>query len=469
MRDRAKKLCMKLLAAVMVITMMIPVTAFAQDEEAGVSAQAGDALTLGLNWTSGEEEVVTGKAYPYQITVTNNTSEAIEDAELSTWFASFSSFDWDEEITMDGTARDKMVLDIPAGKTVTVDVTVTFPSEAAIKDEEGLWSTWGWMRAQLYADGEYYNINTFDDKPNHSFTVVAPEEDTEPQEPVISISGLPDMLYAGQSGTFTVNVDYAGDMTGWYIKVSGLGNDSTRYDLSDGKAEVGYTLGEDIQTGHQSIWIDLYSSDDGFQGLDLFDVYCTGKLSLTMDWATTKEVVAGKAYPFTLTIQNNTDEVIDDVTVFAYGLWMGGVDEWSADITFDGVVADKDRRTSYKEIGRLEAGETLTLKCTITFPMESVGDATWITVYLEAGGVQYAGATSSNTEVYAMEIVAPNAGTSGNNGSGQGQTDEEDAKTTGTDQKVPQTGDRAPLAGIIVLMMVSAAAGCTVMMKKKEK
>ena len=68
-----------------------------------------------------------------------------------------------------------------------------------------------------------------------------------------------------------------------------------------------------------------------------------------------------------------------------------------------------------------------------------------------------------------MEIVAPNAGTSGNNGSGQGQTDEEDAKTTGTDQKAPQTGDRAPLAGIIVLMMVSAVAGCTVMMKKKEK
>ena len=61
MRDRAKKLCMKLLAAVMVISMMIPVTAFAQDEEAGVSAQASDALTLGLNWTSGEKEVVTGK------------------------------------------------------------------------------------------------------------------------------------------------------------------------------------------------------------------------------------------------------------------------------------------------------------------------------------------------------------------------------------------------------------------------
>ena len=197
MRDRAKKLCMKLLAAVMVISMMIPVTASAQDEEAGVSAQASDALTLGLNWTSGEKEVVTGKTYPYQITVTNNTSEAIEDAELSTWFASFSSFDWDEEITMDGSAQNKMVLDIPAGETVTIDVTVTFPSEAAIKNEDGLWSTWGWMRAQLCVGGEYYNINTFGDKPNHSFTVVAPEEDTEPQEPVISVSGLPDMLYAG--------------------------------------------------------------------------------------------------------------------------------------------------------------------------------------------------------------------------------------------------------------------------------
>lgn len=473
MRDRAKKLCMKLLAAVMVITMMIPVTAFAQDDEAGISEQANDPVTVGLNWTSGAKEVVAGETYSYEITVTNNTEDTLEGAEVSTTFLAPNGYNWNYglTLTLNGTNESSMIIDsIAAGETVTIDATVTFPLEAARQDEEtGNWQYWGWMRGSVAVDGHTYEVNGWDQTHNHSFKVVAPEEEAEPQEPVISISGLPDMLYAGQSGTFTVNVDYAGDMTGWYIEVSGLGNDSTRYDLSDGKAEVGYTLGEDIQTGHQSIWIDLYSSDDGFQGLDLFDVYCTGKLSLTMDWATTKEVVAGKAYPFTLTIQNNTDEVIDDVTVFAYGLWMGVVDEWSADITFDGVVADKDRRTSYKEIGRLEAGETLTLKCTITFPMESVGDATWITVYLEAGGVQYAGATSSNTEVYAMEIVAPNAGTSGNNGSGQGQTDEEDAKTTGTDQKAPQTGDRAPLAGIIVLMMVSAVAGCTVMMKKKEK
>ena len=94
MRDRAKKLCMKLLAAVMGITMMIPVTAFAQDDEAGISEQANDPVTVGLNWTSGAKEVVAGETYSYEITVTNNTEDTLEGAEVSTTFLAPDGYNW---------------------------------------------------------------------------------------------------------------------------------------------------------------------------------------------------------------------------------------------------------------------------------------------------------------------------------------------------------------------------------------
>lgn len=43
-------------------------------------------MTVGLNWTSGAEEVVAGETYPYEITVTNNTEDTLEGAEVSTTF-----------------------------------------------------------------------------------------------------------------------------------------------------------------------------------------------------------------------------------------------------------------------------------------------------------------------------------------------------------------------------------------------
>lgn len=329
--------------------------------------------------------------------------------------------------------------------------------------------------------------------------VTAFAQDEEYVEPSIVVTGEPtEPVLAGSTVTFqvSVNADETDDITGWYLTkdhqdsegwINSEQQDVITEQVVRGESyEVSVYVPENFEAFPcLTVWLcnDVGSYLDwAFVGED---VQVQKKLTGSIGWTPVEEVIAGQAYPFSVTYTNHSGEAFENVTVetcaVAHEL------QWTATVAYnaqEGLVIGENGSAVIERIG---AGESYTVSGTITLPLEAVGDlATHVSQYLFVGDTLMVSVSSEEVATseanYRFEIVAPkrpdgpaggttdkpSSGNQTSDGQTSGGTNKTSVKTNVAKSSAVKTGDSAPIAGWIAVGMTGVYAGIVAWRKRKN-
>lgn len=334
------------------------------------------------------------------------------------------------------------------------------------------------------------------------------EGEEEEEESIISVTGVPeDAIMAGSelNLTFTIDSEAVECYTDLYLAISGPFTSTMGTTDEDGyitinlentePVTVPVTINSDAYPGESLGEVDLYgtyvdpetgaSGESDIIGWNFFDLTIQQIFSIELtQWNPINEAVAGTPYPFAVTITNNTDSSLKDITVTAGGLnFFTELYHWNAIIDYeamDGVtIASPDA-----VIQSLAPKASVTIKGTITFPAESIGDNTHLCIDVSCNGFEdNLNGYGNLTDSYHFPIVAsPSSGNQGGQGNGsQGSTGQntngqntststavvDNVANTANASSVVKTGDPAEAIAPLAALLIAASAIVIVLRKRR--
>ena len=318
-----------------------------------------------------------------------------------------------------------------------------------------------------------------------SMLVAIPVQADEDEDPVLEVTGGPKgLVHRGDKFTITITASNIASLGDANIQVDGS------FESEDYNEEKGAIVKEieegtpvsisitipDSATGECSWCIDLYDGEDYITFSDYIEYSIQENISASLQWTKLKEAVAGTPYPFTISVKNISDKILDGIRVNAYAS-NHVIEGWHADVVYkingkeipDGIIRD------------LEPGAEMKLDGTITFPANAVGDSTLLlvdiyddvnsdnaTIYLEGGG-------SENRTFPIVAVSSNQPGTAGNgnqgsaalNGDGQNSNGQIVKPQITTKDSAVETGDTASIAVTLTAMLIAFTS--IVMVWKKRQ
>ena len=318
-------------------------------------------------------------------------------------------------------------------------------------------------------------------------------------ESIISVAGVPkDAIMAGSKLDliFSIDSEEVEDYTDLYLVISGPFTSTEGTTDEDGyitinlkntnPVTVPVKINADAYPGESGGEVDLYGThvdsetgalgESGIIGWNFFDLTIQQIFSIELtQWNPINEAVAGTPYPFAVTVTNNTDSPLKDITVTAGGLnFFTELYHWKAIIDYEameGVTIDSPDAV----IQSLAPKASVTIKGTITFPAESIGDDTHLYIDVSCNDFEdYLNGYGNLTDSYHFPIVAsPSSGNQGGQGNGsQGFAGQNtNGQNTGTStavvdnvantanaSSVVKTGDPAETAAPLAALLIAASA-----------
>ena len=304
-------------------------------------------------------------------------------------------------------------------------------------------------------------------------------------DPVLVVTGGPSgSVHRGEEFTITITASNIARLDNANIRVDGSFESAYYNEEKDAivkKIEEGTLVNisitiPDSATGECSWCIDLYDGEDYITSSDYIEYSIQENISASLQWTKLKEAVAGTPYPFTISVKNISDKILDGIRVNAYAS-NHVIEGWHADVVYkingkeipDGIIRD------------LGPGAEMKLDGTITFPANAVGDSTLLlvdiyddvnsdnaTIYLEGGG-------SENRTFPIVAVSSNQPGTAGNgnqgsaalNGDGQNSNGQIVKPQITTKESAVETGDPASIAVTLTAMLIAFTS--IVMVWKKRQ
>lgn len=336
------------------------------------------------------------------------------------------------------------------------------------------------------------------------------EGEEEEEESIISVAGVPeDAIMAGSELKLTFSFDSKSekveDYTYFYFVISGPftsimgttdGNGYITINLENtDSVTVPVTINLDAYPGESGGEVDLYGIDVNpetgeagepeFIDWNSFDLTIQQIFSIELtQWNPINEAVAGTPYPFAVTVTNNTDSPLKDITVTAGGLnFFTELYHWNAIIDYE-AMEGVTINSSDAVIQSLAPKASVTIKGTITFPAESIGDDTHLCIDVSCNGFEdYLNGYGNLTDSYHFPIVAsPSSGNQGGQGNGSqgfagqntnGQNTDtstavvDNVANTANASSVVKTGDPAETAAPLAALLIAASAIIIVLRKRR--
>lgn len=308
----------------------------------------------------------------------------------------------------------------------------------------------------------------------------AEETQDEEIETSVTIRGLPKEMKAGEGGTFTVTVTgEAEELDGAYLEICESGEkcvlsvDGAEL-TEEGKVKVSnlvsgtpitvdFTI-QDWAEGSISMQAELCDEEGYWLESAEEELTCISMLTASMVFEPTTKVVAGVAYPYSVTITNRSDKAIENLKMQVYASWH--IKKWSATVT-----GDTQDGVSFADgwftIASIQPGENVTLSGTITLPTAAVGESTHVIATVFSGENIMASAGSEDDATgdadYYFKVVASendvvtddsSDNTSDNAKADAGET-ENNTISTNVKAKAAKTADTTPVAGLMAVMIMA--------------
>ena len=196
-----------------------------------------------------------------------------------------------------------------------------------------------------------------------------------------------------------------------------------------------------------------------------YEVLQTVRLT-NLKWNYVKEMAAGTAYPFSVTVENLIDEDNPGLVInTGASAHVDGL-VWEPQVTYTPQEGITVNEYGDAVIGNLKAHTSATIEGTITFPKEAVGDSTYLRVALFGEGdsnIDYLRLSDNNDDIFSIVDAASSLNPGNSQGNGTQDANIQNAggqKTNGQAadaRRAAQTGDSTPLLATITVMMIAAA------------
>ena len=307
------------------------------------------------------------------------------------------------------------------------------------------------------------------------------------------IDGVPDEpVYAASKMPIKVEVSNLNPEKTYFVSTG-----MVRSGLITGKESVELTLAHRALEfpGEAEVTVTLYEVTALTEGgeIDEYEDVCESgtkeyevmeRVSVKLDFTLMEEAVVGQAYPFSVTVTNHSDEDLSNLCLNSYSPRHILEVPWKAEFAYelqDGMEQNEEY-SGMVYLPTLKAGETITVKGTITWPKNAAGDASFLVVSVESveDGENYQLAWADKGREEIIRIVEKagagsqpgtnQPGTSqpetNQNGNGQAGGNQNAQNNQSTQNNVPKTGDTASVTGTMAALLVAAAAIVAVMKKR---
>lgn len=310
-------------------------------------------------------------------------------------------------------------------------------------------------------------------------TALADDEPEDPAEKIASVTGVPaesDTVWAGDELALSVTVEGLNSDEVYCVETYNLetaDGDSVSAEITGKTTAVvelkGYIFSESIEISlykkeiidGEAEWVWITDSDE-------YEITLSDKLSASMQWDSANPLVVGTEYPFSITVKNLYTQPLANIKVYVFAT--RDLKEWDGIITYlpqEGVTISDGE--AY--ITSLNANDTITIKGTVRYPAEAVGDSSRMAAVVMLGqSTVYTGAGDTPIKIVAAGTSQNPAGNQGadSNAAGQnGNNKAGNAKVT-VQAKAARTGDAAPIVGVLTALVISMAM-IAIMMKKRAR